>query len=71
MSDWKVKVWMKIETKDTPVLVEEKIFKNKTEKEMKNNTLPKTHRATIEVYDAKRDRKNISDKENTVLGGSI
>jgi len=71
MSDWKVKIWTTLSSKDDSDLIEEKIFKDKTEKEMRNNTLPKTHRATIEVYDAKRDRRNIPDKENILLGSSI
>ena len=62
--DWKVKVWIRIEEKDMPVLIEEKIFKDKTEKEMRNNTLPKTHRATIEVYDTKQE--STKEKKSTL-----
>jgi hypothetical protein len=62
--DWKVKVWIKIAEKDMPDLIEEKIFKDKTEKEMRNNTLPKTHRATIEVYDTKQE--STKEKKSTL-----
>lgn len=67
MSDWKFKLWKVGDCE----LVNEKIIEDKTEEEMRQMEIPKNHRATFEIYEARENRRDIQDQENIVLGSSI
>ena len=67
MSDWKLKVWKLGDCE----LVNEKIIEDKTEEEMRKMGIPKGHRATFEIYEARENRREIQDQENIILGSSI
>tara|TARA_R100000789_G_scaffold3202_1_gene6972 strand:- start:413 stop:616 length:204 start_codon:yes stop_codon:yes gene_type:complete len=67
MSDWKFKLWKVGDCE----LVNEKIIEDKTEEEMRQMEIPKGHRATFEIYEARENRRDIQDQENIVLGSSI
>lgn len=67
MSDWKLKVWKVGDCE----LVNEKIIEDKTEEEMRQMEIPKNHRATFEIYEARENRRDIQDQENIILGSSI
>ena len=67
MSDWKLKVWKLGDCE----LVNEKIIEDKTEEEMRKMGIPKGHRVTFEIYEARENRRDIQDQENIILGSSI
>ena len=67
MSDWKLNVWKLGDCE----LVNEKIIEDKTEEEMRKMGIPKGHRATFEIYEARENRRDIQDQENIILGSSI
>ncbi len=67
MSDWKFKLWKVGDCE----LVNEKIIEDKTEEEMRQMEIPKNHRATFEIYEARENRRDIQDQENIILGSSI
>tara|TARA_Y100000310_G_scaffold304735_1_gene344183 strand:- start:1 stop:204 length:204 start_codon:yes stop_codon:yes gene_type:complete len=67
VSDWKFKLWKVGDCE----LVNEKIIEDKTEEEMRQMEIPKNHRATFEIYEARENRRDIQDQENIILGSSI